>query len=271
MRKLVFLFLVMAVSIFGNSLSEINKNGEIKIGVWTNQPPYSSLDNGEFEGFEVDMAKAIGSHIVGNSGKVTLVGIESGSQRIEFLQNNQVDVIIASFTETDERRKKVDFSLPYFAVAMGAISSKEKPLNFEKDLDYKTIVIQEGTTMEDYVKTIPGAKVIKTKGSIEAFRALKEKKADVYIDDNLVVMAYGIVDRSYIVPKNMRNLGFNSFLGVGVKKGNQALLNAINEEMVQLSKQGFFRKVFNDTFVPFYKNEVQAKYFLLEDIYRVFG
>lgn len=125
--------------------------------------------------------------------------------------------------------------------------------------------------MEDYVKTIRGAKVIKTKGSIEAFRALKEKRADVYIDDNLVVMAYGIVHGSYIVPKRMRNLGFNSFLGVGVKKGNQALLNAINEEMIRLSKQGFFRKVFNDTFVPFYKNEVEAKHFLLEDIYKIFG
>ena len=218
MKKIAFLFLLTATFAFGSSLDEIRKNGEIKIGVWTNQPPYSSLDQGEFEGFEVNMAKAIGSNIVGNGGKVTLVGIESGNERIKFLQNNQVDIVIASFTETDERKKKVDFSLPYFAVAMGAISSKDKPLNLEKDLNYKTIVIQEGTTMEDYVKKIPGAKVIKTKGSIEAYRTLKDNKADTYIDDNLVVMAYGIVDRSYIVPKGMRNLGFNSFLGIGLKK-----------------------------------------------------
>ena len=141
MKKITFLFLLAATFAFGSSLDEIRKNGEIKIGVWTNQPPYSSLDQGEFEGFEVNMAKAIGSNIVGNGGKVTLVGIESGNERIKFLQNNQVDIVIASFTETDERKKKVDFSLPYFAVAMGAISSKDKPLNLEKDLNYKTIVI----------------------------------------------------------------------------------------------------------------------------------
>lgn len=271
MKKIAFLFLLAATFAFGSSLDEIRKNGEIKIGVWTNQPPYSNLENGEFEGFEVDMAKAIGSSIIGNGGKVTLVGIESGNERIKFLQNNQVDVVIASFTETDERKKKVDFSLPYFAVAMGAISSKDKPLNFEKDLNYKTIVIQEGTTMEDYVKTIPGATVVKTKGSVEAFRKLRDNKADAYIDDNLVVMAYAIVDRNYIAPKGMRNLGFNSFLGAAVNKGNNELLDAVNNEMVKLSKQGFFRKIFNETFVPFYKNEVEAKYFLLEDIYKIFG
>lgn len=271
MKKIAFLSLLVIAFAFGSSLDEIRKNGEIKVGVWTNQPPYSSLENGEFEGFEVDMAKAIGSSIIGNGGKVTLVGIDSGGERIKFLQDDKADIVIASFTETDERKKKVSFSLPYFAVAMGAISSKDRPLNSEKDLNYKTIVIQEGTTMEDYVKKIPGVKVIKTKGSIEAYRTLKDNKADAYIDDNLVVMAYGIVDRGYIVPKGMRNLGFNSFLGIGVKKGNDELLNAVNNEMVKLSKQGFFRKVFNETFVPFYKNEVEAKYFLLEDIYKIFG
>ena len=85
MKKITFLFLLAATFAFGSSLDEIRKNGEIKIGVWTNQPPYSSLDQGEFEGFEVNMAKAIGSNIVGNGGKVTLVGIESGNERIKFL------------------------------------------------------------------------------------------------------------------------------------------------------------------------------------------
>lgn len=125
--------------------------------------------------------------------------------------------------------------------------------------------------MEDYVKTIPGATVVKTKGSMEAFRKLRDNKADAYIDDNLVVMAYAIVDRNYIAPKGMRNLGFNSFLGAAVNKGNNELLDVVNDEMVKLSKQGFFRKIFNETFVPFYKNEVEAKYFLLEDIYKIFG
>lgn len=271
MKKLSFIFLLVATFAFGNSLDEIRKNGEIKIGVWTSQPPYSNLENGEFEGFEVDMAKAIGSNIVGNSGKVTLVGIQSGNERISFLQNNEVDIVIASFTETDERKKKVDFSLPYFAVAMGALSSKNKSLNAEKDLQGKTIVIQEGTTMEDYVKKIPGVKVLRTKGSLDAFKALREDKADAYIDDNLVVMAYGIVNRDFLVPKNMRNLGFSSYLGVAVEKGNKELLDAVNTQMIKLSKEGFFRKVFNETFAPFYKNEVEAKYFLLEDIYKIFG
>lgn len=270
MKKIILLTFILLVSIQARSLDEIKASKNIRIGVWTNQPPYGSLVDGKFEGFEVDMADTIGRNIT-EGGSVELVGITNGGQRIEFLEQDRVDLVIASFTDTKERREHVSFSLPYFAVAMGAIVNKDSGIAKESDLMGKRIVIQKGTTMEDYVPKLKSPELIKTEGSIEAFNILKNDEADAYIDDNLVVMAYGIVDREYFSPKGLRNLGFSSYLGVGIAKNNNELLKAVNQEMIKLSKEGFFRKVFNETFVPFYKNEVEAKYFLLEDIYSIYG
>lgn len=216
------------------------------------------------------MAKTIGQNTVGD-GKVELVAIDNGNQRIEFLEADSVDIVIASFTDTKDRRKRVSFSLPYFAVSMGAIVSSDSDISKESDLIGKRIAIQKGTTMEEYVPKLKSSELIKTNGSLEAFAALKDGKVDAYIDDNLVVMAYAVVDRSFTSSKGLRNLGFSSYLGVGVAKGNSELLKAVNQEMIKLSKEGFFRKVFENTFVPFYKNEVEAKYFLLEELYGIYG
>lgn len=230
MKKIIFLGFAILLSIqviYAKSLEEIKKSKTIRIGVWTNQPPYGNFVDGRFEGFEINMANTIGKNIT-NGGTVELVGITNGSQRIEFLQNDKVDLVIASFTDTKERRELVNFSLPYFAVAMGALVSKDSGLEKESDLIGKRVVIQKGTTMEQYVPKLRSPILLKTEGSLEAFSALREGRADVYIDDNLVAMAYAVVDREYVSPTGLRNLGFSSYLGVGIAKDNNELLKAVN-------------------------------------------
>lgn len=52
-----------------------------------------------------------------------------------------------------------------------------------------------------------------------------------------------------------------------MQKGNTELLDFINDQLILLNKNGFFRKAYENTFVPFYKGTVDKKYFLLEDLY----
>ena len=55
-----------------------------------------------------------------------------------------------------------------------------------------------------------------------------------------------------------------------MQKGNTDLAEAVNQALISLSKEGFFKKAYNDTFEPFYKGTVDKKYFLLDDIYSFF-
>lgn len=78
-------------------------------------------------------------------------------------------------------------------------------------------------------------------------------------------MVYPILDSSVSV--NLKNLGNTVFLAVAVQKGNTELLNFINEQLIALNKSGFFKKAYEETFMPFYKGTVDKKYFLLDDLY----
>ncbi|RKV98531.1 MAG: amino acid ABC transporter substrate-binding protein, partial [Campylobacter sp.] len=54
-----------------------------------------------------------------------------------------------------------------------------------------------------------------------------------------------------------------------VQKGNQSLLDFINADLIKLSKEGFFKKAYEDTFEPFYRGTADKKYFLLDGIYNM--
>lgn len=65
MLRVIFMLFVFLSCLFSNSLDEIRSKGIIRIGVDTDLPPFSRLVDGKFEGFEVELAKAISKDIFG--------------------------------------------------------------------------------------------------------------------------------------------------------------------------------------------------------------
>lgn len=267
MKKIFLALSVLVGSLFANSLSEIRNSGVVRIGVFTDQPPFSTYRDGAFEGFEVDFANKLSEAIFTNGGRVEFVATKA-AERVEFLQNNKVDIIVATLTVTDERSKLVDFSMPYFAVNMGVLTKKDDNIAKLSDLRGKTIIVEEGSTGQAYMNK-NGFKTVTCPTSNACYKMLKDGKGDAYANDNTIVLAYPVLDRS--VEVNIKNLGSSDFLGIGVAKGNKELLELINNELINLSKTGFFRDAFKNTIDPFYKGTAEEKYFLLDDIYRIFG
>ena len=183
------------------------------------------------------------------------------------MQDNKVDLDIAAITVTKEREKLVDFSNPYFSVNLGVLTRTDDNIKTVDDLQDKEILAEPGTTAFDYFNK-EGFKVISCASSSECFRALKSGRGSGYADDNMVVLGYSVVDRK--VEVNIKNLGTTDFLAIAVQKGNDDLLNALNDGLVKLSKNGFFKKIFNDSIDPFYKGKAEKKYFLLDDLYKMF-
>lgn len=90
--------------------------------------------------------------------------------------------------------------------------------------------------------------------SVDCYQKLKSGEIDGYVNNNLFVYAYPILDDSVEVP--LGNLGNTVFLAIAVQKGNETLLNFINQELIKLSKEGFFKEAYANTFEPFYKGTV---------------
>ena len=110
-------------------------------------PPYEmTTDAGEFEGIDVDTAKAIAEKL----------GLELQIDDMDFdaallsVQQGKADIAMAGVTVTDERKEKVDFAKPYMKVALGVVSPENTEITDVSQLKGKTLIIAKGTTAESY-------------------------------------------------------------------------------------------------------------------------
>lgn len=268
MKKILLSSILLISSLFANTLSEIKDKGVLRVGVWEGQPPFSQLIDGSFSGFEIDFANEIGKNIFDDkNGKIEFVGLKV-VDRENFLMKNKVDLVIATFTITDERLRKVDFSLPYFSTNQGILTKKSDNIQKVGDLHGKKVIVEDGALGQTLFES-KGFETITCHNSNQCYKMLKDGAGDAYANDNVIVLAYPVIDRD--VEVSIKNLGASDFFGIGVAKGNKELLDFVNNTLIKLSKEGFFRNSFKSTIDPFYKGTADQKYFLLEDIYKIFG
>ncbi|MSN96388.1 transporter substrate-binding domain-containing protein [Campylobacter sp. FMV-PI01] len=268
MKKIFLFAFCLAVFCLAADLDEIRQKGEIKIGVRTNLFPFAKLtSNGEFEGFEVELAKKIGYELLENRGKVKLVGVNA-KQRIEFLQNGSVDIIIASFAQDPEREKVVDFSIPYFSMSDAILTHKNKQVSSLNSVFGEKILAVPGTTSYTYLTQMGRFQIIDCKNSKDCFTRLKAGEADYYAQMIQMVGVYPLVDKDYVV--SLRKIGEDHYLSVGLPKNTPKLKEAVNKTIIKLSKEGFFQKAYSEIFEPFYRGTLDKKYFLVDSIYDMF-
>ena len=202
MKKIILALMLVACSLFSNTLTQIKEKGIIRIGIDGSSPPFSVAKAGEYSGFEILLIEGLVKEIFGDKdGKIEYV-VTVGDDRIKAVQDNRVDLDIALISVTKEREKLVDFSDPYFSVNIGVLTRSDDNIRKVSDLNGKTILAQPGTTVFDYF-TKQGYNVVPCASANECFNDLKSGKGDGYGDDNLLVFAYAVVDRK--VEVNIKN------------------------------------------------------------------
>lgn len=246
-----------------SSIEAIKERGVIKIGVFSDKPPFGYVDeNGDNQGYDVEFAKRIAKDLLGDENKVEFVLVEAAS-RVEFLQSNKVDIILANFTVTDERKEVVDFANPYMKVALGIVSKNGSVYTDVNDLKGKTVAVNKGTTAEAYLtKNYPDINLLKFEQNTETFEALKDGRADALAHDNTLVFAWAQENTGYTV--GIKSLGEQDFIAPAVKKGNTELLEWLNDEIDTLAKEGFPKEAYDKTLAPVYGDTVDYKDIMVE-------
>ncbi|GBG55308.1 amino acid ABC transporter substrate-binding protein [Sporomusaceae bacterium FL31] len=246
-----------------SSIEEIKKRGTIRIGVFSDKPPFGFVDaNGKNQGFDVFIAKRFAKDLLGDESKVEFVLVEAAS-RVEFLQANKVDIILANFTVTDERKQKVDFANPYMKVALGVVSPSGQPIKSVDDLKGKKLIVNKGTTAETYfTKNHPDIELLKYDQNTEAFEALKDKRGAALAHDNTLLFAWAKENNGYSV--GIPTLGSLDTIAPAVRKGNTELLNWINTELDTLGKENFIHKAYDATLKPAYSSDINPEEIVVE-------
>ncbi|MBF7046207.1 cysteine ABC transporter substrate-binding protein [Campylobacter volucris] len=272
MKKILFISFLMALFFSAcsndkaseNSIERIKQQGVVRIGVFGDKPPFGYLDaQGVNQGYDVYFAKRIAKELLGDENKVQFVLVEAAN-RVEFLQSNKVDIILANFTKTPERAEVVDFALPYMKVALGVVAPKDSSIKSVEDLKDKTLILNKGTTADAYfTKNMPEIKTIKFDQNTETFAALLGKRGDALSHDNALLFAWAKENPDFEVV--IKELGNHDVIAPAVKKGDKEMLNFLNELIVKLGKEQFFHKAYDETLKPFFSDDIKADDVVIEE------
>ena len=236
------------------TVDEIKESGTINIGVFSDKSPFGYVDeNGEYQGYDVYFGNRIGEDL---GVEINYVSTEAAN-RIEYLQTGKVDIILANFTVTEERAQEVDFALPYMNVALGVVSPEDNVITSLDELgaDDEVIVIS-GTTAETYLeKNYPNIKLQKYDAYAEAKTAFENGNGVAWANDNTEVIAFTIENPGYTV--GIPSLGSADTIAPAVTKGNESLLNWLNDEITALGNENFFHADYEETLLDTYGKDYE--------------
>lgn len=246
-----------------STIEQIKKKDVIRIGVFSDKPPFGYVDeNGQNQGFDVYIAKRFAKDLLGDENKVEFVLVEAAS-RVEYLQANKVDIILANFTVTDERKEKVDFANPYMQVALGVVSPEGNVITDITQLQGQKLIVNKGTTAETYfTKNYPEIELLKYDQNTEAFQALRDGRGVALAHDNTLLFAWANENDGYTV--GVPTLGSLDTIAPAVKKGNTELLSWINEELTTLGKENFIHEAYEATLRPSYGDAIDPENIVIE-------
>ena len=242
------------------SPEHIKEAGEIVIGIFSDKAPFGYIDaNGKPAGYDV----VYGDRIAADLGVTAKYVPVDAAARTEVLASNKVDITLANFTVTPERAEKVDFANPYFKVSLGVVSPTSAEITDVSQLAGKTLIVTKGTTAEAYFEANhPEIKLQKYDQYSDAYQALEDGRGDAFSTDNTEVIAWAIQHPGFSV--GIKSLGDTSYIAAAVKKGNTALFDWLNNELVDLGQENFFHKDYEQTLAPVYGDAATADDLVVE-------
>ena len=194
--------------------------------------PYEYYENGEIVGVDVDIAKAIAKEL----GKELVIKDIAFDSIINEVRTGKADIGAAGISYSDERAKKVDFSINYSVSKQVVIVKNDSFINSINDINDKKIAVQLGSVADTYVtENYKNAEIVRQKKYLAAIEDLKVGKVDLVVMDELP--AKEIIEKNSGIKILDGELTSDSY-GMIVKKGNTELLETVNKVLNRLSSDG---------------------------------
>ncbi|PTM56700.1 basic amino acid ABC transporter substrate-binding protein [Desmospora activa] len=244
-----FVPLAVIALLAGCSGTASDGNGVIKVGTDAVYPPFETQKgNGEIVGFDIDIIQAIAE-----AEEMEISVHHTGWDPLfEAIDRGQMDMGISAATITEDRKKKYDFSEPYFEAKQLILVPENADVKSLADLKGKKIGVQSATTGEAVVtkafgKTYKGLRGYDdTPGAIDDLVA---GRVDAVVADNGVVQDYMKKKLEGGKFKTIEDDSFDpEFYGIIVKKGNQEMLDKINSGLEKIQNDGTYDKIYNKWF-----------------------
>ena len=233
-----------------SKLEAIKSRGKLKAGVKKDVIGYGYLNTAtnEYEGLEIDLCYQIAAAVLGVSydeakeQKLVEFTDVTPKTRGPLIDNDQLDIICATYTITDERKKSWDFSTPYRTDHVGILVKKAAGMKSMADLDGKIIGVSQGSTTKDLVSEMLKDQGVDATPSFQEFpdypsikSALDAGNIDAFAMDRSTRKAYTTEDCELLQPEI--EFGAQDY-GIATKKGSD-LSKTVDDTVNELLENGW--------------------------------
>jgi polar amino acid transport system substrate-binding protein len=236
-NALLILFMIMVISVLSGCSSSGSKDGKLVIGIDDKFAPMGFRDeNNEIVGFDIDYAKAAAEKM---GKEITFQPIDWSAKESE-LNSGRIDMIWNGYTITDERKEKVLFTKPYLENSQVVVVLADSAISKLNDLVGKEVGLQSLSSAADALNVNPIkdqiANLSEFPDNVLALTDLKTKRLDGVVIDEVVARYYmskepntfKLLDES-LAPEQY---------GIGIKKGNEALLEELQKALDEMNSDG---------------------------------
>lgn len=222
-------------------------DGSITIGVYHDQPGIWNLTAGaeKPEGFDVEIATLVAGQL--GFGPKDIDWVETvTANRETFLQQGNVDLIVAGYTINDERKKIVDFAGPYYTTGQDLLVGADSEISGPDDLDGKKVCATVGGLPGQRIEDDhPEAELVTYDTVSKCVTDLQSGAVDAVTTDDAILRGYAAQ-----TPEDLNVVGqpfSEDHYGVGLPKGDDDLRAAVNDAVEEAVDNGDWKKAFGLT------------------------
>lgn len=221
--------------------------GKLTIGISFDQPGLSLKFGDTYSGFDVDTAVYVAKALGVPEANITWVQAD-GDERQRLLTSGEADLIVSTFSITEDRKKVVDFAGPYFVAHQDLLVRRnEEEIASPETLNGRKLCSVTGTTSAALVKE-------KYKGDIQleekarfsdCVTALASSEVDAVTTDDLILAGFA-AEEQYKGKLRLIGKGFSDELyGVGIQKGDTEMVAKVNAALTQYIADGSWEASLN--------------------------
>jgi glutamate transport system substrate-binding protein len=223
----------------GTTMAKLQSDGAVRVGTKFDQPLFGLKNlEGKPEGFDVEIAKLIAGEMGIAPDKIQWVEAVSAN-REPFIQQDKVDLVVATYTINDKRKQVVDFAGPYYVAGQDIMVAKGNPEGIAgpDDLAGKKVCSVTGSTPAENIRTnYPKAELTEFDVYSKCAEALKNGQVQAVTTDNVILL--GLISKDQEAFELVGKPFTKEPYGIGVKKGDTEFRNFINDTLDKLYKDG---------------------------------
>ena len=213
---------------------------KIRIGIKFDQPGLGFKDGNAYTGFDVDVAKYVANELGYPEDRIEFISSPS-AQRENMLENDQLDMIFATYSITDTRKEKVAFAGPYFVAGQDLLVPSDSDISGPEDLDGKTLCSVTGSTSAQKIKDnyAAGVNLLEQPSYAECVTAMQGGSIDAVTTDDIILAGLASTDANKGKFKVVGNTFSEEKYGVGLpKEGGIVKCEDINAAITKMIEDG---------------------------------